>query len=532
MKSEPKDLPIPAQGIALIGCGAWGVNLARNFTKLAALKVIVDKDSSRLDEIKKTFPQVETQTNIDAVLQREDIHGVVIATPSTTHAELGLRALKAGKHTFIEKPMALRARDGEKLVKTARQHRRILMVGHVLEYHPAILKLRELISQGVLGKIYYIYSNRLNLGRIRTEENALWSFAPHDVAILLRLLGKKPETVSCTGSAHLNTSVADTTLTHLSFSDGVRAHIFVSWLHPFKEHKLVVIGSLRMAVFDDLPSWDQKLILQPHKIDWVDGTTPVARRAEAIPVKLDPVEPLYSECREFLECIKTGAKPLTDGPSGVAVLEILEEAQNCLDQSQRPLDGETTSPYFAHPTSTIGPSCEIGKNTRIWHYSHIMSGAKIGENCVLGQNTFVARNAVIGDGVKIQNNVSVYEGVILENHVFCGPSVVFTNILNPRSQISRKSEFHRTLVKEGATLGANSTIVCGVTVGRFSFVAAGAVVTSEVPDFALVVGVPARIAGWRCFCGEALDFQSDGARCKRCQKTFKQLSSTQIEETS
>ena len=190
------------------------------------------------------------------------------------------------------------------------------------------------------------------------------------------------------------------------------------------------------------------------------------------------------------------------------------------------------SPYFAHPTSTIDPGCEIGKDTRIWHYSHIMSGAKIGENCVLGQNTFVARNAVIGDGVKIQNNVSVYEGVILEDHVFCGPSVVFTNVLNPRSQISRKSEFHRTLVKEGATLGANSTIVCGVTVGRFSFVAAGAIVTSGVPDFALVAGVPARLAGWRCFCGEALVFRSEQALCKRCQKTFEQLSSSRIEETS
>jgi len=202
MKSDPKsDFPIPAQGVALIGCGAWGSNLARNFTKLAALKVIVDQNSNRLDEVKKIFPQVETQTDIEAVLQRKDIHGVVIATPSTTHAELGLRALRAGKHTLVEKPMALRARDGEKLVKTAQQHRRILMVGHVMEYHPAILKLRELISQGELGEIYYIYSNRLNLGRIRTEENALWSFAPHDVAILLRLLGKKPETVSCTAIA-------------------------------------------------------------------------------------------------------------------------------------------------------------------------------------------------------------------------------------------------------------------------------------------------------------------------------------------
>lgn len=177
--------------------------------------------------------------------------------------------------------------------------------------------------------------------------------------------------------------------------------------------------------------------------------------------------------------------------------------------------------YFVHPTATIDPGCEIGEGTKIWHYTHVMSGAKIGKNCVLGQNVFVGRNVRIGDGCKIQNNVSIYEGVTLEDYVFCGPSMVFTNVINPRSEISRKHEFRPTLVKRGATLGANCTIICGNTIGRYAFVAAGAVVTRDVPDYALVMGVPARVTGWVCRCGVKLEFDETGrATCKECGRRY------------
>ena len=180
--------------------------------------------------------------------------------------------------------------------------------------------------------------------------------------------------------------------------------------------------------------------------------------------------------------------------------------------------------YFVHPTSVVDEGAEIGKGTKIWHFSHIMSGAKIGENCVLGQNVFVGRNVVIGNRVKIQNNVSVYEGVILEDEVFCGPSMVFTNVINPRSFIERKNEFKKTLVKRGATIGANATVVCGVTIGEYAFIGAGSVVTKDVPPFALVYGNPARIRGYVCKCGEKLEFDENGlATCKVCGARYRKV---------
>ncbi|MCS7254755.1 MAG: N-acetyltransferase [Armatimonadetes bacterium] len=186
--------------------------------------------------------------------------------------------------------------------------------------------------------------------------------------------------------------------------------------------------------------------------------------------------------------------------------------------------------YFVHPTATVDPGAEIGEGTKIWHYTHVMSGAKIGRNCILGQNVFIGRNVRIGNNVKIQNNVSVYEGVELEDYVFCGPSMVFTNVINPRSEIERKNEFRQTIVKRGATLGANCTIICGVTIGQYAFVGAGAVVTKDVPDYALVIGVPARIVGWVCECGEKLRFADRKAVCQSCGKRYQQLNENRVEK--
>jgi UDP-2-acetamido-3-amino-2,3-dideoxy-glucuronate N-acetyltransferase len=340
-----------------------------------------------------------------------------------------------------------------------------------------------------------------------------------------------PEEVACYGEAYLNEKVADVTLTTLRFTSRVQAHIFVSWLHPFKEHRFVVVGDRQMAVFDDTRPWSEKLALYPHRIDWLGGQIPVAQTAEKISVPLEEKEPLLAECEHFLECVQTRQTPLTDGQSGLRVLQVLEAAQRSLQQGGQKvrLKGQEKKPYYVHPTAIIDEGVEIGEGTKIWHFSHIMTGAKIGKNCVLGQNVFIGRNVRIGDGVKIQNNVSVYEGVELEDYVFCGPSMVFTNVLNPRSEIERKREFRRTLVKRGATLGANCTIVCGVTIGRYAFVGAGAVVTKDVPDYALVIGVPARIVGWVCECGERLEFIQGSATCAACGKRYRKLSDIHVE---
>jgi UDP-2-acetamido-3-amino-2,3-dideoxy-glucuronate N-acetyltransferase len=245
--------------------------------------------------------------------------------PSVWMAEA---ALLAGKDVFVEKPLALRYRDGEKLVQFAEKANRILMVGHLLEYHPAILKLKELIDKGELGKIQYVYSNRLNLGRVRREENILWSFAPHDIAVILRLIGELPLEVSATGGAYLQPNIADVTVTNLHFDNGVRAHIFVSWLHPYKEHRLVVIGSKKMAVFNDLAAAG-KLLLYDQGIEWVNGE-PVPRKNPETNVEFDAIEPLKAECLHFLHSIETRSRPRTDGSSALDVLSVLQACQRSL----------------------------------------------------------------------------------------------------------------------------------------------------------------------------------------------------------
>ena len=244
-------------------------------------------------------------------------------------------------------------------------------------------------------------------------------------------------------------------------------------------------------------------------------------RAEAETLAFSEAEPLALECQHFVECLTTRRRPRTDGANGVDVLRVLEACQRSLESDGSPVALSAPAPdYFAHPTATIDKGCEIGAGTRIWHYSHVMPGARIGPRCNFGQNVLVAPDVVIGSNVKIQNNVSVYEGVTLEDDVFCGPSMVFTNVLNPRSHVSRKHEFRRTLVKRGATLGANATIICGHTIGRYAFVGAGAVVTRDVPDYALVLGSPARIAGWMCACGVRLPEGEPPLACAACGQEY------------
>jgi UDP-2-acetamido-3-amino-2,3-dideoxy-glucuronate N-acetyltransferase len=351
--------------------------------------------------------------------------------------------------------------------------------------------------------VEYVYSNRLNMGKLRREENVLWSFAPHDVSVILGLLDDMPESVQAQGGNFLHRQIADTTVSLLNFASGVRAHIFVSWLHPFKEQKLVVVGDQKMAVFDDTAPWAEKLRLFPHAVEW-DGRVPVARKAESVCVELSEAEPLREECEHFLKCIDTREKPRTDGDEGLRVLRVLNSCQLALEKNTRvKLDGQD-SDHFVHETSVVAPGVEIGSGTKIWHFSHILGESRIGKGCNIGQNVVIGPNVTIGDGCKIQNNVSIYPSVTLEDDVFCGPSMVFTNVMNPRSHVSRKHEFRGTLVKKGATIGANATIVCGNDLGRYCFVGAGAVVTHDVPDHALVLGNPARQAGWICECGEKL----------------------------
>lgn len=506
--------------IGLIGAGYWGKNLLRNFYELNVLSTVCELDKNIVKQRKKDYPDLKYCSSIDELLNDPKINGIAIATPAVTHYSIAKKALSGGKDVFIEKPLALNIEEGEELVEIAEKEKKILMVGHILQYHPAVIKLKELINKGSLGKIHYIYSNRLNIGKLRNEENILWSFAPHDISVILMLMNKFPEKVQATGGAYIQHHIYDVTMTNFSFDNGIKAHIFVSWLHPIKEQKLIVVGDKKMAVFDDTSK--DKLLLYPHKIEW-KNQIPVAKKADAEVVSLNKAEPLKSECMAFIDAINTRISPKTDGKEGLRVLRLLKCAEESIKKEGQEicLKTDVKKEYFIHPSAVVDEGAKIGKNTHIWHFSHVMKGAKIGENCNIGQNVYIDKRAVVGNGVKIQNNVSVYDDVILEDGVFCGPSMVFTNVINPRSFIERKDEYRKTIIKKGASIGANATIVCGHNVGRYAFIGAGAVVTKNIPDYALVVGVPGKVAGWMCKCGVHLQFQKNKSKCKACGCEYK-----------
>ncbi len=507
--------------VAVVGVGYWGKNLVRNFHDLGALTALCDARESVEAKYKSQYPGVKFHREFSAVLSDPSITAVALATPAVTHYEMAKAALEAGKDVLVEKPLAIDVKHGEELVSLADSKGRILMVGHILRYHPAILKLKQLIHDGALGKINYLYSNRLNIGKIRTEENILWSFAPHDISVMLALLDEMPTRVSCRGGAYLNREVSDVTLSHFEFPDGVQAHIFVSWLHPVKEQKLVVVGSDKMAVFDDTA--DHKLVLYPHKVEW-RNRIPTAIKADAEIVELEDREPLRAECQHFLDCIENRTSPVSDGAEGLQVLRVLDACQRALLNGPIDLAAADVSrqkkelPYFVHESAYVDEGAEIGARTKIWHFSHVMKGARIGQRSIIGQNVNIDGGTVIGNNVKIQNNVSVYTGTVVEDDVFLGPSCVLTNVTNPRSQVNRHSLYEATLLRRGCTIGANATIVCGVTIGRYAFVGAGSVVTKSVPDFALVIGNPARQVGWMSRHGHRLDSPgADGVM--RCPET-------------
>ena len=297
---------------------------------MGALKLVCDPAEAGRNTAKEKAPGVAVSCEFRDAIRSSEIEAVVIATPAETHFELAAAAIKAGKDVFVEKPLALKVDDGLVLRRLADEHERILMVGHLLEYHPAVLRLRELINAGELGKINYIYSNRLNFGKVRTKESALWSFAPHDVAVILRLLGEMPTEVNCVGGSYITRGLADVTVSNIKFRSGRRAHIFVSWLNPFKEQKLVVVGDKRMAVFNDIES-ENKLVLYNNRVDH-NGSQPVLQHNGYEQVHLPDDEPLRSECEHFLQCIRSRREPLTDSASGVRVLRILKACQTSLQQ--------------------------------------------------------------------------------------------------------------------------------------------------------------------------------------------------------
>ena len=498
--------------ICVVGAGRWGTNHIKTLKNLGALGGIVESRENRREELKTLFPEATLFHSVRDV-PLDDFDGFTVATPAETHFEVGSYLLEQGKHVLIEKPIALNTKEAGALKELADKHKVNLMVGHVLLFHPAIIKIKELIDSGKIGKLEYIYSNRLNLGTVRTEENILWSFAPHDISIFEYFIGSNPVEVVSRGGAFLTPGIHDTTMTSLTYPNNVVGHIFVSWLHPFKEHRMVMIGSKGMISFED-SSAEKDILYYEKGIDWVQGE-PIKRDGPTEVIPYDKGFPLTNEIQYFIDHLDGSKLGIADGQNAFDVLEVLEKATHSLQGIKADDNSETPaseSDFFVHPTSEVDAGVTVGKGTKIWHYSHVQSGSSLGENVSIGQNVNVGNKVKIGNSVKIQNNVSVYEGVELEDYVFCGPSMVFTNIQRPRSEFpQRGTEFYaKTLVKKSASIGANATIVCGSTIGEYAFIGAGAVVTKDVPAFALLVGNPGKIIGWVDKKGYRLEFDEAG----------------------
>ena len=330
--------------LAQAGVGFWGQNHFRVFSGLkdCRLKICCDKKKEALEKIPESLRcGIKFTADFDDIIKDKEIDGVVITTPSETHARLAIKALSSGKHVFVEKPLALEVEDAEEMLKAAEKNKKILMVGHLLLYHPATKKLKSYVEDGSLGDLNYMYSTRVNLGQVRAEENALWSLTAHDISVAVYLTGKMPEEVSATGKCYIRDSVQDVVFVSLNFDDKVMAHIHASWLDPHKIRKFTVVGSKKMVVFDDMEA-TEKIRVYDKGVDWQKGQSSydaflTLREGDIHIPKIDMVEPLKVECQHFIDSIKNGTRPITDGRNGLQVLKVLAAAQKSLDKNGRPV---------------------------------------------------------------------------------------------------------------------------------------------------------------------------------------------------
>jgi predicted dehydrogenase len=332
------------KNIGIVGIGDWGRNLLRNFYNLSAGRLVLacDKDEGRLAAARENYPNLKTTPDFNEILRRDDIGSVVIATPPAEHFKLAMACIDSGRDVFVEKPLALSVEEGERLVSRAREKGAILMVGHIMVYHPATLYLKKLIDDGELGEIYYLYSNRVNLGKVREVENALWSFAPHDISIILYLLEKDPVKVIATGSSYLRRGIEDVAFMVMHFGDGKMAHIHVSWLDPHKIRMVTVVGSKKMVVFNDTGAAEKIIIYDKGVVQNQDYNTYAEyltlRTGDILIPKIPSAEPLAEECRHFLDSLESRKSPSSDGVQALRVLRILDAAQRSLEAGGAPVN--------------------------------------------------------------------------------------------------------------------------------------------------------------------------------------------------
>jgi UDP-2-acetamido-3-amino-2,3-dideoxy-glucuronate N-acetyltransferase len=324
LATQPIPLTVGQRRVAVIGTGSWGKELVRTFAELGSLRAVCDSDAARLAV--QPNGTVRHYGRVEDCLRDPGVSAVAIATPAVSHFELVRSALQAGKDVFVERPLALTVRDGQELVKYATNSNRILMIGNELRFHPAVGKLKDMIDAGELGRVEYVCSSRPSIDGQRAEENILWSFAPHEVSVIVGLLGELPITASCQGGDYVGRGVSDVTISQFQFAGGVRAQVFVSRLRPFKEQRLVVVGSDKMAVFDE--SAPERLVTYNRR-DW-KYPVPTAEEAPGEPVPIDATEPLKVECQTFLASLDTRLTPVSDGSQELRVLEVLDACERSL----------------------------------------------------------------------------------------------------------------------------------------------------------------------------------------------------------
>ena len=318
------------KNISVIGCGHWGKNLVRNFAELDALAAVCDPN----DQLAQSYAQQFNVDNLsfEAILADPAMEGIVLAVPAPLHAPMAVKAMNAGKHVYVEKPLAMNKIEAESMIVASEKNNVQLMVGHLLQYHPVFMAVRSLVESGELGSLSYVYSNRLSFGKVRSEEDVIWSFAPHDISMILSLAGTELSVVRTEASCILQEDIADTATVHMEFKTGLKAHVSVSWLHPFKEQILVVVGQNGMAVFDDTKPWNEKLALYRHVVKTTNGPTRL-EKAEVEYQEVPESEPLRNECQHFLNVVSKNVVPLTDGDEGLRVLKVLSAAS--LSQSKK-----------------------------------------------------------------------------------------------------------------------------------------------------------------------------------------------------
>ncbi len=507
--------------IGVIGLGRFGRAVAERLLRLDALGAVCDLDATRC----AAFATATRHGDALALMAAPDVDAVVLATPVTTRAAMARATLEAGKDLWAPPPLCLAVAELEALVALASRARRVLMID--AGDGPARRAMAQAIDAGELGALQIVEVRRAGFGPFRPDEPVAARLLP-DLATLAGLLGEAPQRLRAESASVVQAEVPDHVTAHVHFGGGVRAVLTASRVHPTPEDRFVVIGDAGMLVLEGA-----HLTRHTHSIAWREGQpAAVPGGAEALHI----ADGLDAAVERFLAAVSGGETAQPDAADALRALRIFESIGRSLDRDRAvptepapteapAIVGAGASDVFVHPTAVVDGPVEIGAGTKVWHFSKLLGPLHIGERCSLGQNVVIERHVRIGDNVKIQNNVSVYSGVILEDDVFCGPSMVFTNVGTPRSHYPRKGEYAVTRVERGASIGANATVVCGHTLGRYCFVGAGAVVTKDVPPYALVYGNPARVRGWTCFCGLSLSLGVDAcgeeeAECEGCGRRY------------